>query len=44
MHMGVTLLQVLQTKLWQFELEHPDIITLPIRMELGLCHLHTSSN
>ena len=36
-------LQVLQSKLWQPELEHPDVITLPIRMELGLCHLHASS-
>ena len=35
-------LQVLQTKLWQLELEHFDVITLPIRMELGLCHLHAS--
>lgn len=39
---GVMLSQVLQTKLWQLELEHPDVITLPIRMELGLRHLHAS--
>ncbi len=35
-------LHVLQTKLWQLELEHLDVITLPIRMELGLRHLHLS--
>ena len=39
---GVILSQVLQTKLWQLELEHLDIITLPIRMELGQRHLHAS--
>ena len=37
------LLPGLQTKLWQLKLEHLDIIALPIRMELGLRHLHASS-